>query len=52
MGNRLWVQIPYQGAIFQHPVVIDAHGDEHEVTLARGVESRDHVADETEPWLE
>ena len=46
-GRR--IEFAHQGAIFQHPVVIDPHRDEHEVSLPLGVERRDQVAEEAEP---
>ena len=48
-GTGLRIEVAHQGAIFQHPVVIDPHRDEHEIALPRGVERRDHVAEEAEP---
>ena len=45
------VEFADQGAIFQRSIVIDTRRDEHEIPFALGVERREHVVDETEPWL-
>ena len=47
-GRRLRIALPDQGPILQHPVVVDADGNEHEVALALRIELRDHVVDEAE----
>ena len=49
--NGLRVEFADEGAIFHRSIVIDTRRDEHEIPFALGGERREHVVDETEPWL-